>query len=183
MALKSTIFKADLDVADLERHYYAAHALVLARHPSETDERMMVRLLAYALHADPLLAFGKGLSTDEEPDLWQRDLTGAIMRWIEVGRPDERRVKKACGRAERVFVYTYGGSSAALWWEGARSALAGLDNLTVIDLPFAATQALAQLAQRTMRLQCTIEDGQAWLADEETRVEVTPRTLKAAGGR
>src|SRR6185436_13552241 len=106
MALKSTVFRAELAVADIDRGYYADHPLVLARHPSETDERMMVRLLAFALHADPLLAFGKGLSTDEEPDLWRRDLTGAIGLWIDVGRPDERRVKKACGRADQVIVYS-----------------------------------------------------------------------------
>src|ERR1700686_5331137 len=99
MALKSTIFKAELQVSDLDRDHFATHALRIARHPSETDERMMVRVLAFALHADDALEFGRGLSAENEPDLWQRDLTGAIERWIEVGLPDEREVRKASGRA------------------------------------------------------------------------------------
>ena len=183
MALKATIFKADLNVADIDRNYYAQHALVLARHPSETDERMMVRLLAFALHADPLLSFGKGLSTDDEPDLWRRDLTGSITLWIDVGRPDERRVKKACGRAAQVIVYTYGGSSAAIWWGQVRGALERIDNLTVVDLSLPVTQALAKLARRTMALQCTIDDGQAWLCDDAERVEAALSVVKAAPAR
>jgi len=119
MALKSTIFKAELSVADIDRGYYHDHALTIARHPSETDERMMVRLLAFALHADERLAFGRGLSTEDEPDLWQRDLTGAIDRWIDVGLPDERDVRKACGRAREVDVLAYGGRAVELWWQGA----------------------------------------------------------------
>ena len=108
MALKATIFKVGLQVADMERGYYGDHALTVARHPSETDERMMLRVLAFALHAGPDLAFGKGLSTDDEPDLWQRDLTGAIALWIDVGQPDEKLLRRACGRAREVVVYAYG---------------------------------------------------------------------------
>jgi uncharacterized protein YaeQ len=107
MAIKATVFKADLQIADMDRHYYAGHALTLARHPSETDERMMVRLLAFALFADDALTFGKGMSSDDEPDLWHKDLTGEIKRWIEVGLPDERAIRKACGRGD-VVVISYG---------------------------------------------------------------------------
>ena len=117
MALKATIFKAELHIADMERGYYHDHALTVARHPSETDERMMVRLLAFALNADETLAFGAGLSTDDEPDLWRKDLTGSIETWIDVGLPDEKRIRKACGRADEVFVYSYGGHAAQLWWQ------------------------------------------------------------------
>ena len=119
MALKATIFKADLQIADMDRHYYGDHALTIARHPSETDERMMVRLLAFALHAHDMLAFGRGLSADDEPDLWQKDLTGAIDLWIDVGQPDEKRMLKACGRSSRVVVYS---TAAAATYGGARSA-------------------------------------------------------------
>src|SRR5512147_3279852 len=105
MALKSTIFKAELQISDMDRNYYGSHSLTIARHPSETDERMMVRLLAFALHANEGLAFGRGLSTDDEPDLWQRDLTGAIRLWIDVGLPDEKLLRRACGRADEVVVY------------------------------------------------------------------------------
>lgn len=172
MALKATIFKAELQIADMDRHYYQAHALTLARHPSETDERLMVRVLAFARHAHPDLAFTKGISSQDEPDLWQMDLTGAIDTWIELGLPDEKRIRKACGRARQVFVYSYGGHGAELWWEKIRPQLERFNNLTVINLPRAATTALEKLAQRTMRLNCTVQDKQLWLADDVTSVEM-----------
>jgi len=178
MALKSTIFKATVQIADLDRHYYRDHALVLARHPSETDERMMVRLLAFALNAHDDLLFGKGLSTEDEPALWQKDLTGAVELWIEVGQPDERELRRACGRARRVIVYGYGGRTADLWWQQNKDKLERLKNLTVVNLPFDATQALAKLARRNMQLQCTIQDGVAWLAGDSERVEITPIPLR-----
>jgi len=102
----------------MECGYYQDHALTIARHPSETEERMMVRLLAFALNADGTLVFGAGLSADDEPDLWCKELTGNIQTWIDVGLPDEKRIRKACGRADSVFVYSYGGRAAQLWWEG-----------------------------------------------------------------
>lgn len=164
MALKATIFKAELQVSDLDRGHFATHALTIARHPSETDERMMVRLLAFALDADEALEFGRGLSAEDEPDLVKRDLTGAIDLWIDVGLPPEREVRKAAGRARRVKVYTYGGRAADLWWEQNREALARLANLTVIDIPAEVAAAVEAMAERTMRLDCTIQEGQLWLS-------------------
>ena len=172
MALKATIFKAELRIADMNRDYYGDHALTIARHPSETDERMMVRVLAFALHAHDALAFGKGLGVDDEPDLWQKDPTGAIEVWIDVGQPDERRVRRACGRAARVCVYAYGGRVVDAWWARTRDGLERASNLTVMRLSPTGSQAAAQLAQRTMRLDCTIQDGRIWLADGERTVEV-----------
>src|SRR5512141_2294344 len=159
MALKSTIFKAELSVADIDRGYYRDHALTIARHPSETDERMMVRLLAFALHASDTLEFGRGLSTEDEPDLWQRDLTGVIERWIEVGLPDEREVRKACGRARDVSVVAYGGRAVDLWWQAAREKLEAQPRLAIVEVPLVASRALAQLADRSMRLQVTVQEG------------------------
>jgi uncharacterized protein YaeQ len=179
MALKSTISRAELSIADIDRGYYCDHALTIARHPSETDERMMVRLLAFALHADEGLAFGRGLSTDDEPDLWQKDLTGAIELWIDVGQPDDKRIRRACGRARQVLVYSYGGQGAAIWWDQIAGKLERSANLGVISVPPAASQALATLARRTMQLNCTIEDGQVWLADAEQRVQVDLSVTKA----
>lgn len=176
MALKATIFKADLQIADMDRHYYGEHVLTIARHPSETDERMMVRLLAFTLHAGPALVFGKGLSTEDEPDLWQKDLTGAIEQWVDVGLPDERRILKACGRAGQVAVYCYG-STSAIWWSQLASRLERAKNLRVYSLAPAATQALALLAERNMRLQCTVQDGQIWINSGDRTVEVTPSLL------
>lgn len=171
MALKATIFKADLQIADMDRHYYAAHALTIARHPSETDERMMVRVLAFALHAHEMLGFGKGLSADDEPDLWQKDLTGAIELWIDVGQPDERRILKACGRSSRVLVYSYG-STSNIWWSQLGRKLARAKNLRVLNLAPASSAALAALAQRSMQLQCMIQDGQVWMTGGEQSVPI-----------
>ena len=180
MALKATIFKAELRIADMERGYYHDHAVTVARHPSETDERMMVRLLAFALNADDTLAFGAGLSTDDEPDLWRKDLTGSIESWIDVGLPDEKRIRKACGRANEVFVYSYGGHAAQLWWQQVGGKVSRSHKLTVIDLPQAGTRALAALAARNMKLQYTIQDGQVWVADDRESVQLDPKIILAA---
>jgi len=174
MAPKATIHKAELQVSDIDRQYYATHALTLAQHPSETTERLMVRLLAFALHADERLEFGRGLSTDDEPDLWRKSLTGEIEQWIELGQPDEQRIRKACGRALQVIVINYGGRSADIWWNKIEAGLARSKNLTVIDVPADAVQALAALAGRNMQLQCLVQDGHAQLMSETATVMIEP---------
>jgi len=171
MAAKATIFKALLQIADMDRQYYADHALTLARHPSETDERMMVRLLAFARHAHPELAFGAGLSTDE-PDLWMKDPAGIITLWIDVGQPDEKRLRKACNRATRVWTYSYGGRAADTWWDQNHPQLERLDNLGIVNVPYDASHALAGLAQRSMQLQCTIQEGLVWIGNGSQSVQV-----------
>ena len=183
MALKSTICKAVLSVADIDRGYYRDHALTLARHPSETDERMMVRLLAFALHADDALEFGRGISTEGEPAVWRRDPTGAIDRWIDVGLPDEREVRKACGRAREVHVLAYGGRAVELWWEANADKLLRQERLAVSEVPLEASRALAQMAGRAMRLQVTIQEGHVFVADGATSVpvELGIRKVLAAG--
>jgi len=180
MALKSTICKVELSVADIDRGYYHDHALTIARHPSETDERMMVRVLAFALHADENLAFGRGLSTEDEADLSRRDLTGAIETWIDVGLPDERDVRKACGRARAVSVLAYGGRAVDLWWEGVREKLDRQERLDVREVPIEASKALAAMAGRSMRLQVTIQEGHILVADGATSVPIELRVRKAA---
>ncbi|HUW39259.1 MAG TPA: YaeQ family protein [Rhodocyclaceae bacterium] len=172
MAIKATIFKVGLQIADIDRNYYRDHALTIARHPSETDERMMVRLLAFARHAGPALAFANGLSADDEPDLWQRDLTGAIELWIDVGLPDEKIIRRACGRARRVVIYAYGGRVAELWWQQCAAKLKRIGNLAVINLSHASSRALAELAPRSRQLHCTVQEGQIWLASPDERVQV-----------
>jgi len=181
MALKSTIFKAELQVSDLDRAHFATHALTLARHPSETDERMMVRLLAFALDADERLEFGRGLSTEGEADLVLADLTGAIDLWIDVGLPDEREIRKAAGRARGVKVYLYGGRAASLWWRQNEAALERLSNVRVLEVPEEITRSLAAAAQRSMRIDCTIQDGDIWwsVPGAET-LHFRPRLLKDA---
>lgn len=178
MALKSTVYKIDLQIADMDRHYYANHNLTLARHPSETDERLMVRLIAFILYANEALSFGRGLSDDEEPDLWQKDLTGAIELWIDVGLPDEREIRKACGRSAQVAVVLYGGRVADMWWDNNSKALLKLDNLTVINLP--ETEAIADIAARGMEISATIQDKQILLGHASGSVEINPVVLKPA---
>jgi uncharacterized protein YaeQ len=177
MALKATIFKVDLSLADMDRNVYADYSLTLARHPSENDQRLMVRLLAFMRYADEQLAFGKGLSTDDEPDLWLRDLSGVIDLWILVGQPDERWLRKAAGRAARVVLFTYGGRVAKLWWEQNHAALEKLANLTVFRLAPEDTQALAALANRAMRLQCLIQDGEMLITGEGESLRIEPEVV------
>ena len=183
MALKSTIFKINLGIADLDRSYYGEHALTLARHPSETDERMMMRLLAFALFADERLEFGRGLSVEDEPALWLKEYSGEISLWIEVGLPDERAIRKAAGRAGEVVVLAYGGGRTVdLWWAKEGAALARLDKLRVLALDAEQSAALAGLAQRGTGLQCTIQDGQIWLTDGPRTVLIEPRWLRGQRG-
>ena len=180
MALKATIYKADVQIADMDRNYYQDHGLTLARHPSETDERMMIRLLAFAIHANEALTFTKGLFDTDEPDLWQKDLTGAIQLWIEVGQPDEKRIMKACGRSEQVIVYSYSATSH-IWYKQIANKLERARNLTIINIPAEASAQLEKLANRNMQLQCTIQDSQIYLTDGAETVLVERESFK--GGR
>lgn len=182
MALKSTIFKANLSIADIDHAYYADHTLTLARHPSETDERMMIRLAALALNAhtiqtecggDATLAFGAGLSNPEDPDVWVRDYTGRTRLWIEVGQPEDKPLAKACAKADQVIVYCFH-HAAEVWWRGIESKLTRLHNLRVYRVPAAASQALAALAQRSMQLQATVQEGNLMFSDGAGSVDIEP---------
>ncbi|MFT5083428.1 MAG: hypothetical protein ACI9Y1_001471 [Lentisphaeria bacterium] len=177
MAIKSTIFKVELSISDMRRHYYAEHMLTIARHPSETDERMMMRVLAFALNAHERMEFGKGLSNDDEPDVWLKSLSGEIDLWIDVGRPDEERIRKASSRANKVIVWAFGGNTADMWWKTIEEKITRFKNVTVHKLPPEQSRALALFAKRTTQLQCTIEDESAWLSDNESTIEIELTTL------
>lgn len=172
MALKATIYKIELNIADSDRHYYATHSLTLARHPSETDERVMVRVLAFALNAHEDLTFTKGLSEVDEPDIWHKDLTGSIKLWVDVGQPEERRILKACGRADQVVIYCYGGHASKLWWEGVRNKLERARNLKVINLPTDKTRQLASYAGRNMTLHVNIQDGELFVSNDTGQITI-----------
>jgi uncharacterized protein YaeQ len=186
LALKSTIFKASLAIADIDHGYYADHTLTLARHPSETDERMMIRLAALALNAhrvqtecggDATLAFGAGLSNPEDPDVAMRDFTGRIRLWIEVGQPEDKPLAKACGKADQVHVYCFH-HAAEVWWRGIEGKLSRLQNLSVFRVPAIESQALAALAQRSMQLQATVQEGALMLGDGTRSVQIEPLRWK-----
>ncbi|MDQ6969634.1 MAG: YaeQ family protein [Mariprofundus sp.] len=179
MAIKSTIYKAELQITDMDRHYYQDHALVIARHPSENAERMMVRILAFALHGSEMLQFTRGLSSDDEPDLWQKSLSDEIEVWIDLGQPDEKRIRKACGRARQVIIYLYQQRSNAVWWQQQRNKLMRFDNLTVVSLDSETVAGLAAMSQRAMRLQCTIQDGSVWFGNgDDQALEFTAEIFK-----
>ena len=184
MAIKATIHKANLQIADMDRNVYVDHSVTIARHPSETDERMMVRLLALALNlpADPdhgTLEFAKGLWDVDEPELWHKDLTGRIRHWIEVGQPDEKRLMKASGRADRVTVLSYS-PGTPIWFDGIATRITRARNIEVWQIEAAQSQALAAIAQRSMQLQISVQDGTVWIGDGQQSVEITPKRLNGA---
>ena len=181
MALKATIFKTELQVSDLDRHHYETYNLTVARHPSETDERMMIRLLAFALFADENLAFTRGLSTDSEPELWKISPSGEIALWVELGMPDEKRIRKACGKADQVVIVSYGENKAEPWWQKNCEALNRCRNLSVLYIPLANGADLAAMVNRTMQLQFTIDDGQVWIISEGNTIDIIPTTWKEVG--
>ena len=161
-----------MQISDMDRNHYQGYSLTLARHPSETDERMMWRLVAFALNADELLSFCKGISTDDEPDLWQRSLSDEIECWIDLGQPDEKRLRRACGRAKRVIVYPYAERSAQIWWQQNEAAYQRFENLSVCKLSVSGEGSLSDLVQKNMELTCTIQEGQVWLSDGERDLTV-----------
>ncbi|MBT7306745.1 MAG: YaeQ family protein [Gammaproteobacteria bacterium] len=178
MALKASIYKAELQISDIDRNYYHSHQLTIARHPSENEERMMVRLLAFIRHADERLKFTKGISTDDEPDIWQRSLSNEIELWIELGQPDEKRIRKACGRAEKVYLYLYGGHGAELWWEQNSNRLGSISNLHIYNLPPEQRDELSILAKKNMALQVTIQDEEIWISSAEQSATINLQCWK-----
>lgn len=178
MAPNATIYKATLQISDLDRQYFQDHSVTLARHPSETEERLMVRVLAFALHADEALSFGRGIGTEDEPALWQRDDNGTINLWIEIGQPDEKTLRQTCGRAKQVVVYAYGARSAEVWWANQRQSIDRLKNLSVTLLPMESVRVLAEMARPSMQLQWTIQDGHLWIADGTQTLQIELQRLK-----
>ncbi|MEY2961446.1 MAG: hypothetical protein RLZ60_1276 [Pseudomonadota bacterium] len=180
MAQKATIYKVELSVSDMDRHYYETHKLTIAKHPSETDERMMVRLLAFALNAHEQLEMTKGISTDDEPDIWQKSLSDELELWIALGLPSDKVVRQSCAKAQKVVIYTYGGRTADVWWDKIQNSTSRFDNLQVMSLSEQATSELAGLADRSMKLQVNIQDGDVMVSVGDQIVYVTPTTLKSA---
>lgn len=178
MALKATIHKAELSVADMDRHYYAEHSLTIARHPSEKDTRMMVRLLAFAMYASDSLQFTRGLSTEDEPDLWQKNHTEDIEHWIELGQPDEKRLRKACGRSRQVTCICYSGHSAEIWWQQQATGYQRFENLNIINLPADDCTVLTKFCSRNMALNITLQDGHILVSNHVDSTDLAPEVWK-----
>lgn len=180
MALKATIYKADIDISDMDRGYYASHNLTLACHPSETVERMMLRMVAFILNASETLAFTKDICADDEPALWQKNYSDEIELWIDLGEPDEKRIKKACSRAEQVIVYSHGGRASDVWWQAMETKVSRFDNLSVVGIGPETLSELAAMAERSMQFSATLQDGQLWLSDGTHNVLIEGVRLKSA---
>jgi uncharacterized protein YaeQ len=180
MALGATVHKIELSISDMDRDYYATHALMVARHPSETEARLMTRVLAFALYADERLAFGRGLSDEDEPALWRKSRTGEIEQWIDVGQPDETRIRRACGRAAQVIVINYGGRAANVWWDKIAASLERHRNLDVLDIDDATVQQLTARCERSMQVQCLIQDGELQWISGDTSLAIRPRVRMAS---
>jgi uncharacterized protein YaeQ len=181
MAQKATIYKVELSVSDMDRHYYEIHKLTVAKHPSETDERLMVRILAFALNAHEHLEMTKGLSTDNEPDIWQKSLSGELNLWVALGLPSEKVVRQSCGKSSKVIVYSYGGRTAEMWWDKIKNSTTRFDNLRVMNLAEKDTRNLGKLAHRSMQVQVNIQDGEVMISVGDNIVYVTPIEWKSAG--
>ena len=178
MALKATIYKATIELADMDRNYYDSLQLTLAQHPSETDQRFMVRLICFILNAHTDLQFGKGVSDDDEAAIWQINYSDEISLWIELGQLDEKRIKRACNKAARVKLYCYG-SSVETWWAQSQKSLNKFTTLSVEKFMPSTTDALVKLLNRTMEFQCSIQDGQLWLSCGEQSLLIETQPLKS----
>ena len=179
MAQKATIYKVELSVSDMDRHYYETHKLTVAKHPSETDERLMVRILAYAINAHEQLEFSRGLSTDDEPDLWQKNLRNEIELWVTLGLPSEKIVRQSCSKAKEVIIYSYGGRTAEVWWDKIKGSATHFENLQVINLAEAETKELVKIANRSMKLQVNIQDRDLMVSMDDSIVYVSPIKWKS----
>ncbi|TLU64118.1 YaeQ family protein [Thalassotalea litorea] len=171
MAQKSTIYKASMQVSDLNREIYPHFQLTVARHPSETERRFMLRLMAFAHQYHEQLELCKGISADDEPDIWIKNFSDEIELWVELGQLDEKRLKKASNRAHKAVIYCYG-SASDIWWQKVQHKASQFSNLTVWQVNDEQSTALTQLLQRTMELQFTIDGSQIWVSDENSAIEV-----------
>ncbi|NRA84971.1 MAG: YaeQ family protein [Gammaproteobacteria bacterium] len=172
MATKATIFKANINVADMDREVYLDKNLTVAQHPSETVQRMMLRIVAWALNANDQLGFTKGLSDEDQPDLWQVSYSDEIELWVDLGTPDEKRIKKGSVRGKKSVIYTYGENSARNWWKQQQSNARKFKNLEVYFIDDQSMTALADAATRTMNLQFTIQGGEVWLNTDNETIEL-----------
>ncbi len=177
MALKSTIYKVNVELANMDQHYYDSLQLTIARHPSETEQRLIIRIICYILNAHPDLKFGKGISNEEEATIWQINYSNEIDLWIELGQLDEKRLKKACNKAKKVKLYCYG-TSTDIWWSQIKSKVNKLDYLSVEKFDHSITDSLIKLISKTMEFQCSIQDGQLWLSSENETLLIETEKLK-----
>ncbi len=181
MALGATVCKAFIDVSDIDRGYYESRSITIAQHPSETPARMMVRLLAWVLFAGDKTEFGRGLSTEGEPAVYETNDAGDIARWIEVGCPDIKTLRKAAGKSEDVVVLAYDEARIEPWWQSRKGDMSKIDKLSVRWISDTDLEKLADMAGRNMKFAATVQDGVVWLADDSHNIEIEVMTLMRRG--
>ena len=179
MALKATIYKANLSISNMDLNYYQDHTLILARHPSESQSRMMFRVLAFSFLAQEEPEFTKGLSSENEPELWCHNLSGEITHWIELGQPSEKRIRQGCSKADQVTIFTYQPYAGTEWFRSMENKIQRFKELQVVHFSILENQSLEDLVQRNMELSCTIQDNQIWLSSENHRVGIEYTIAKA----
>lgn len=178
MALGATVYKAQLSISDLDRNWYGQPTLTLARHPSETETRLMLRVLAWCMRAGEHLEFGRGLSAEGEPALWELDDTGAVVDWVELGAPDLRTVRKAAGKSDHVLVLAYDEARTTPWWESLKGDFSKIGKLAVVLIRDEEAEALGAMAARNMKLAVTIQDAVVWVSDDSASLQINPVWLK-----
>ncbi|GAA5317338.1 MAG: YaeQ family protein [Candidatus Pelagadaptatus aseana] len=170
MALKPTIFKFKIALSDLDRHVYDTLDLTVAQHPSENTERMMARVLAYCLNCTEGLAFTKGLSTPDEPDVWCKSLDDQLLLWLDVGEPSADRIKKATRLSDQVKVYSFN-AKTDVWWGQESGAFSGLAT-EVWKFPWETIQQLAEMVERTMDFSVTVSASSLYVATASGDCEI-----------
>lgn len=175
MALNADIFKVQVHISDMDRHYYQSHTFTIAQHPSENDLRMMVRLMTFVLNASEELSFTKGLSSQDEPELWQKTLSDEIELWIELGQIEEKRLRQACGKAQKVIIYTYHNKQAEPWYAQMQKSFERQKELQVFHLTSETCEALAKLVTKNMDIQVSIQDGEVFVSSAQGDVTFTPQ--------
>ncbi len=177
MAIKATIYKVKLEISDCDRNYFHSHDLTISCHPSETEQRMMIRLLAFSLFASDSLGFTKGLCADDEPELWDKNLSGEIEQWISLGQIGEKQLRKSLGRSKQVVIFTYSGQKSSTWWKKNQSQYSRLKNLQIINIKSADVEAMQTFVSRNMNLQVTIQEGIIWLSDSSQTISIEPENF------
>ncbi len=173
----STIYKAFVELSNLNSHTYESFNLTMAKHPSENESRMMYRLVSYLHESNKNLEFTRGLSSTDEPEVWEKGASGEVIHWIEMGEPDEKRIRKVCGKSQKVTIYTYNQNTAHLWFEKIKNKLIGNQKVKIYHIQN--QEDFEVLINRSMKLDCLIEDQSLYLSDELNRIEffIQPQNL------
>lgn len=171
MAKGSRIYKVKLFISDIDRNCYEQLELTVAQHPSESDERLLARLLAFGLEYESGLAFGGGVSSTDQAPIWLRNDYEEVQHWIEIGQPDPDRLAKLNKRQPRLTLYTYG-ANAHRWWHQHSPNLSKLQRLKAVQLDYDALQTLVSAMTSGFELQLNRQDEVLYLGLNDQQAEM-----------